>query len=481
MVSWFINATIKELKHKLDTFEITSKQLVFLYLEQIASFNPKINAMIEINPQAVHLAEMLDYERKTTGKRGILHGIPIVIKDNIDTKDKMHTSAGSLLLKDSFAKEDAFLVKNLRRAGAIILGKTNLTEWANFIADDMPNGYSSRGGQVLNPYGDSFDVGGSSSGSGAAIAASFAAAAIGTETSGSILSPSSQNSLVGIKPTIGLISRSGVIPISHTQDTPGPMTKTVEDAAIILNVLVGQDESDPVTLSNPLLQEDFTNFLDKDGLKGKRLGIARDPYYTELTDERLEVVQSAIKVLEKLGAEIVDSVKFPTPDEDWNIDVMLYEFKRDIHSYLATVECSLGVKTLKDLIEKNKEIGEDALNYGQEIFLKAEATSGNLTDPVYLKRLMEDGYHSRENGIDAVMKKHQLDALLFPSYYGSGIAAKAGYPSITVPAGYTKLGEPIGITFTGQAFSEPELLKLAYAFEQATKHRKAPLLDKETV
>lgn len=261
---WLVEVTIDEIQEKLNNHEITSRELVLMYLSRIAKIDqdgPKINSIIEVNPEALHIADSLDYERKTNGSRGPLHGIPVVIKDNIDTADKMHTSAGSLVLAESYAHEDATLVKQLRDAGAIILGKTNLTEWANFIAEDMPTGYSSRGGQVLNPYGTDFIVGGSSAGSGAAIAANLAVVAVGTETSGSILSPASQNSLVGIKPTVGLISRKGIIPISHTQDTAGPMTRTVRDAAILLNVLTAKDPKDPITLTNELADIDFTNIL----------------------------------------------------------------------------------------------------------------------------------------------------------------------------------------------------------------------------
>ncbi|MFC4024635.1 amidase [Oceanobacillus longus] len=480
---WLIEATIDELQQKLNTFEITSNELVYMYLHRIAEYDkagPVLNSVLEINPEALQQAAALDYERKTRGSRGALHGIPVLIKDNIETNDKMHTSAGSILLAESYAKEDAFIVKLLREAGAIILGKTNLTEWANFIAENMPSGYSSRGGQVINPYGKEFTVGGSSSGSGAAIAASLATVSIGTETSGSIISPASQNSLVGIKPTIGLVSRTGIIPISHTQDTAGPMARTVKDAAILLRFLQGKDDKDPVTLSNELLHVDYTTHLLKDGLKGKKIGIARRPYFNGLSESMLQVLDQAIAKVKELGADVIDPVSIPSADEKWDINVMKYEFKSDLNAYLKTIHPKHGLHSLDDVIHKNEEIGEKALKYGQKIMLDAAKTSGNLTDAAYLKSLLKDAYLSRENGIDAVLKTNDLDAIVFPSYYGSSIAAKAGYPSITVPAGYTDEGEPVGITFTSTAFSEPTLLEIAYSYEQATQHRIIPpscLLD----
>ncbi|WP_010650309.1 amidase family protein [Oceanobacillus massiliensis] len=474
---WLIEANIDEIQQKLTAYQVTSKELVYMYLHRIAAYDksgPAINSILEINPEALQIAAALDYERKTKGIRGPLHGIPILIKDNIDTADRMHTSAGSLVLAESYAKEDATVVKAIRKAGGIILGKTNLTEWANFIAENMPSGYSSRGGQVVNPYGKDFTVGGSSSGSGAAIAASLAAASVGTETSGSILSPASQNALVGIKPTIGLISRSGIIPISHTQDTAGPMARTVKDAALLLNVLQGEDQKDQVTLSNELTHIDFTSYLLKDGLKGKKIGVARSPYFDNLSESMVQVIDKAIEEIRELGAIVIDPIQIPSADEEWDMNVMLYEFKSDLNAYLNTIDSKHGIHSIEDVIRKNEEIGEKALKYGQKIMLDAGASSGNLTEAVYLDSLLKDGFQSRENGIDAVRKVHDLDAIVFPSYYGSSIAAKAGYPSITVPAGFSAEGEPVGITFTSSAFTEPALLEIAYSFEQGTHHRAAP-------
>jgi amidase len=476
---WLIEATIDEIQQKLEKKELTSRELVLMYLGRIAEIDqsgPVINSIIEINPEAVHIATALDYERQSTGSRGPLHGIPVLIKDNIDTADKMHTSAGSLALAESYAKEDAFLVKKLREAGAIILGKTNLTEWANFMAENMPTGYSSRGGQVLNPYGEAFMVGGSSAGSAAAIAANLAAVSIGTETSGSILSPASQNSLVGIKPTVGLISRTGIIPISHTQDTAGPMARTVADAAILLHTVQGVDEEDPITGSNELLNTDFTKHLKEDGLKGKRIGIARNVYFENLQEPQRQVMNAAVQKLTELGAEVMESVEIPSSQEKWDINVLLYEFKSDLNAYLKNVDPALGIRSLSDVIQFNNRVGEKALKYGQKVLIDAEKTSGNLIETAYLNSLEKDQYLSRNNGIDAVMKEHNLDAIVFPNNLGAMIPAKAGYPSVTVPAGYTNEGEPVGITFTAGAYSEPTLIEIAYSFEQGTQYRKPPVL-----
>jgi amidase len=471
--------TIDALQEKMNAGEVTSKELVTMYLHRVRKVDPKINSVLEINPHAIQIAASLDAERKIQGARGPLHGIPVLIKDNIDTGDHMHTSAGSLALADSYAKEDSKVAELLREVGAVILGKTNMTEWANFMAEGMKSGYSSRGGQVLNPYGPGqFDVGGSSSGSGASIAANLAVVAVGTETSGSILSPASQNSLVGIKPTVGLVSRKGIIPIAHSQDTAGPMARTVKDATYLLSALSAHDEKDPVTLTNTdLAGADFTSFLDENGLKGARIGIAREVYFDHLNEGQLEVMNRAVEKLSELGAEVIDPVVIPSTARKWSYDVLTYEFKSDVNAYLKTVDSSVKVRSLADVIRFNKENEEQCLKYGQVVLEEAEATSGNLTEEAYLKALEEDLYYSTEQGIDFCLKEHQLDAIVFPNNFGAGIPAKAGYPSITVPAGYTSEGEPVGITFTGTAFSEPTLIKLGYAYEQATKHRKPPIFE----
>ncbi|MEH7301395.1 amidase family protein [Neobacillus drentensis] len=477
---WLEEVTITEIQEKLDSGELTSKELVLMYLHRISLYDQKLHSILEINPDALHIAEALDAERREKGPRSQLHGVPILIKDNIDTHDKMHTSAGSLALKDSIALKDSFVADQLRKAGAVILGKTNMTEWANFMANGMTSGYSSRGGQVLNPYGPgTFDVGGSSAGSGAAIAANFAAAAVGTETSGSILNPSCQNSLVGIKPTVGLISRRGIIPIAHTQDTAGPMARTVHDAAILLNALCGKDEQDPITITNPFNHFDFTEFLLTEGLKGKRIGIALDGFIELLSKEKQAIVASAVEALKASGADIVDNIEIPSAKAEWKYDVLTYEFKPDLNAYLNQLHPSVGIRSLADLIEFNQKDEEKMLKFGQEVLLESESTSGTLTEAAYFEALEFDLYHSTKQGIDYALEKYELDVIIFPGEEGSHISAKAGYPSIAVPAGFTAAGEPVGITFAGTAYSEPLLIEVAYAYEQMTKCRKAPVLKKE--
>ncbi|WP_172840454.1 amidase family protein [Virgibacillus phasianinus] len=468
--------TITKIQQTIESGDLTSLELTTMYLKQIAAYNskgPNINAVIEVNPDALHIAEALDAERSKSGSRGPLHGIPILIKDNIDSGDKMHTSAGSLALDNHYAREDAFVTKQLRKAGAVILGKTNLTEWANFMTEGMPNGYSSRGGQVLNPYGPgSCDVGGSSSGSGAGVAANFAVGAIGTETDGSILSPSSSNSLVGIKPTVGLVSRTGIIPIAHSQDTAGPMTRSVADAAIILGAITGLDQTDVATRTNTDRITDYTPFLNKAGLANAKIGVPAS-YLNELDDPELALFNHAIKDLEKLGATIVDSIDLPSDLPDSS--VLYHEFKNGINAYLGRFPANSTVRTLRDVINFNQTNANEALEYGQTTLIKSETKDGTLADDEYIMDRLTDLSFSREK-LQEVIREHKLDAILFPNYYGSSIAAKAGYPSITVPAGYTSSGKPVGVTFTGLAFSEAKLIELAYAYEQGTHHRKPPEL-----
>ncbi len=477
--NWLPEATIDDMQSKMETGELTSKQLVLMYLSRIADFDksgPAINSVLEINPDAIHIAAALDAERKERGARGPLHGIPVLLKDNIDTHDKMHTSAGSLALEHSVAQEDSFVASQLRKAGAVLLGKTNMTEWANFMAENMPTGYSSRGGQVLNPYGPKkFIVGGSSAGSGAAIAANFAAVAVGTETSGSILNPSGQNSLVGIKPTVGLISRRGIIPISHSQDTAGPMARTVTDAVYLLQALSGVDNRDPITRTNHI-SLNFHHALDKNGLIGAKLGVPRDPVYFEgLSEEKQRIFEDSLVKLKQLGAEIID-VEIPAAKIDWGYDILTYEFKPGLNAYLSQLHPSVKVRNLTQLIAFNKHHLERMLKYGQAVLLESEATSGTLTEKQYIQALEHDQYMATEQGIDYALKEFNVSALIFPHDHGSTIAAIAGYPSITVPAGYSTEGEPFGITFTGTAYSESTLIPLAYAFEQATMVRKPPVL-----
>jgi amidase len=475
---WVVEKTIPELQQAMEKGDVQSVELVKLYLKRIAKYDQQgvnLNAVLEINPDALHIAESMDVERDRQGARGPLHGIPVLIKDNIDTGDKMHTSAGTLALAENYASEDSFVAKKLREAGAIILGKTNLTELANFMTENMPNGYSSRGGQVLNPYGPGkFDVGGSSAGTGAAIATSLATVGIGTETSGSILSPASQNSLVGIKPTVGLISRTGIIPIAHSQDTAGPMTKTVEDAAVLLGALTGLDDQDPATYASAsYIQSDYTKYLDQNGLEGARIGIARQ-FFKEIAEEEEAIMERAIQVMRDQGAEIIDPIDIPTFDADWDYNVLIHEFKADLNAYLSKCDIKIPVHTLNELIEYNKEHEDLTLKYGQTLLDLAEKTSGNLTEPEYINSRLKDLELSQEEGINKVINKLQLDTIVTPANLGAGIPAKAGYPSITVPGGYTKEGEPLGVTFTGLAYCEPNLIKIAYGYEQATKYRVPP-------
>jgi amidase len=480
--AWLNDISVVQMQREMDEGTLTSVQLTTWYLHRIARHNQggaNINAVLEVNPDALQIAAALDEERRVKGPRGPLHGIPVLVKDNIDTCDKMHTTAGSVALAGSYALEDAFLVKQLRVAGALIIGKANLTEWANFMADNMPNGFSSLGGQVQNPYGPGqHDTGGSSAGTGAGIAACFAAVGVGTETSGSILSPASQNSLVGIKPTVGLISRTGVIPISHSQDTAGPMTRSVADAALLLGVLAGPDEADPATAATPERgHRDYTPFLVTDGLQGSRIGVVRGRFLEELSDHHVAILERGIEELKENGATVVELGDPFTSYDESDYRVLVYEFKTDLNAYLARRSVTTPVHSLQEVIAFNEAQSEAALKHCQAILLASQETSGRLTEVAYHEARHKDIQSSRENGIDKVMTEQQVDALLFINNWGAGIAAKAGYPSITVPAGYTPNGEPVGLTFTAQAFEEPMLIRLGYSYEQATRCRQAPVLD----
>jgi amidase len=488
-------ATIAELQAAMTEGQVTAHQLVVMYLERIATFDrsgPMLNSILEINPDVLTIANELDRERQEQGPRGPLHGIPVLLKDNIATTDQMETTAGSLALLGSRPPREAFVAHKLRKAGAVILGKANLSEWANFRSSSSSSGWSARGGQVHNPYVLSRSPCGSSSGSAAAVAANLVTVALGTETDGSILCPSSNNNVVGIKPTVGLTSRAGVIPISHSQDTIGPHARTVADAAAALGALTGIDPHDPATeKSAGKFYTDYTQFLDPNGLKGARIGVARDVYfgYSPKSDA---IANAAIKHMRELGAIIIDPANIPTAKKmatsDSETIVLLFEFKADLNKYLAELVTS-PVRTLADIIAFNNAHAEEELKYfGQELFLRSEETT-SLDDPKYLAALEENHRLSRQEGIDAVMNQYQLDALVMPSGAPpwcidlidgdhamggcSQPAALAGYPAITVPAGYT-FGLPVGITFMGRAFSEPTLIKLAYAFEQATRARRPP-------
>ncbi|WP_040949898.1 amidase family protein [Gorillibacterium massiliense] len=474
-----VEATIGDIQTALESGEITSYQLVLIYLERIARHDKSgltVNSVLMINPDALFIAEALDAERKVHGSRGPLHGIPVLLKDNINTGDKMPTSAGSLALAHSFALEDAHLVTKLRKAGAVILGKANMTEFANFMTSGMPSGYSSRGGQVMNPYNISHPTGGSSSGSAVAVACNFCTVSVGTETSGSILNPSNLGSIVGIKPTVGLISRSGILPLCNSQDTAGPMARTVKDAALLLDVLAGIDESDPATVSSTgRTVKDYTAFLDTDGLRGARIGIPRDFYFDELPEEELALFNHAVEQMRQAGAVIVDPADVRTARQIVYTSVLLNEFKNNLQAYLSKLGPGAPMRTLQDIIEFNNAHPMETLKYGQTTLLDAEyRTSGHLTEPKYLQDRANDLRLCKTEGIDATMEEHQLDALLFPGDYGSRTAARPGYPSIIVPAGYTSKGVPFGVTFTAKAYEEPKLLKLAYSFEQHTKVRHPP-------
>lgn len=485
---WIVEADITSMQTAMEAGWLSSAQLVQLYLDRISRYDTVINSILEINPEAIEIAKALDAERIDKGSRGVLHGIPILLKDNIDTHDKMHTSAGSVALANSFAARDSFVASQLRSAGAVLLGKANMTEWANFMSNTMWSGYSSRGGLVLNPYGPGeLFIGGSSSGSAASVAANLAAAAIGTETSGSIISPAGHNNLVGIKPTVGLVSRSGIIPITYSQDTAGPMARTVTDAAIILGALTGADERDEVTLGDSNRSyRDYTPFLDADFLKKARIGVPRF-YMNTLDEARLTILESSIEDLKKAGATIIDPVILPCEQVDWGESIMRYEFKKYLNDYLATVDETVPVHSLKELIAYNIEHEEVALKYGQDVLLWSEETSGTLTEQAYLFSKKQNKELAGKQGIDAALEEHQLDALLFlGDEDGDGLSARAGYPAVTVPGGFAESGViapggystkgPQGITFIGTAFSEPTLIKIAFGFEQATKHRYPPIL-----
>jgi amidase len=519
------DASLAELQQALAAGRTTAEALTRAYLARIEAYDragPLLNSLREINPDALAAATACD--RAPPRGDQPLAGISILVKDNIATGDGMHTTAGSLALAEARAVRDATLVARLRAAGAVILGKANLTEFANILAIDMPAGYSSLGGQVRNPYAPEavdergvplVSPGGSSSGSAVAVAAGLCAAAIGTETSGSLLSPAAQNGLVTVKPTVGLISRAGILPIAHSQDTAGPLTRTVRDAAILLNVLAVPDPRDKATFAQ-LRPADYTAFLDPDGLRGARIGVPSDPsdpgndvYFGKLGLSAGAVMGQAIASVEALGATVV---RANIPTEGWiggpgtemailnrNPEspgrdeparrpiVFVYELKHDLNAYLrdwlpdVLTGAQAGrtpIRMLADIIVFNRANADRALRFGQDIFLAAEATSGNLSELEYRAARAADLRASRTLGLDAYMDQHRLDAVLFPGVAGAAIAAKAGYPSIQVPAGFVSgIGAqtcPFGVTFTGRAWSEPVLLRLAYAFEQATLARRPP-------
>jgi amidase len=495
--------TIFELQEMMNEGKVSAFSILESYLERIEQIDrsgPTLNSIIQLNPDAAAVAESLDRERSEGKVRGPLHGIPIILKANIDTADRMATTAGSLALEGSIASQDAFLVARLREAGALILGKANLSEWANFRSTRSTSGWSSIGGQTVSPYILNRNPSGSSSGSAVAVAANLCAASVGTETDGSIVSPAQTCGVVGVKPTLGLISRSGVIPIAHSQDTAGPIGRTVADAALLLGAMTGIDPRDSAAQASAgKSYSDYTQFLDRKALVGKRIGVARNffGYHPEVD----KIIEGCLQALKALGAELIDPVNLDVVDKvgETEIEVLLYEFKADLNAYLAGLGPEARIRSLEDLIAFNEGNRERVMPYfGQERLIKAQE-KGPLTEDAYLKALETNHRLSRTEGIDAVMQKHSLDAITAPSggpahltdyIYGdygqegatSTLPAVAGYPHITVPAGFVD-GLPVGLSFFGTAFSEPVLIGAAYAFEQETQARRVPeyLQQKTTI
>lgn len=484
--------TITELQDGMKSGKFTARSLVEKYsarIEEIDKHGPAVNSVIEMNPDAPSIADALDQERKAKGPRGPLHGIPIFIKDNIDTADRMMTTAGSLALVGSKPAKDSFVAQKVRAAGAVILGKTNLSEWANIRSSHSTSGWSGRGGLTRNPYALDRNPCGSSSGTGAGISANFAAAGIGTETDGSIVCPSSSNGLAGIKPTVGLVSRAGIIPISHSQDGAGPMCRTVRDAAILLGALTGVDLDDAATAGSSVKsQTDYAKYCDPNGLKNARIGVARK--YFGFNDAVDALMAESLDVLKKQGATLVDPADLETLGkfDESELLVFMYELKADLNAYLSRVS-GAQVKTLKDIIEFNEKNKQKEMPYfGQDLFVKSEA-KGPLTEKEYLDAVQKNHQLARTEGIDALLDKYHLDAIVAPTGGpawltdlingdhvaggSSNAAAVAGYPNINVTGGYLD-GLPVGISFFGRAWSEPTLIKFAFAFEQATKARRAP-------
>jgi len=488
----FDEFTINEFQEEMKNGNLTSVELTKYYLERINAIDkngPNLNSVIEINPDAIKIAEKLDIERKQKGPRSKLHGIPIMIKANIDTKDSMETTAGSMALKGNIASKDAFIVKKLRKAGAVILGKTNLSEWANFRSTRSSSGWCSIGGLTKNPYALDRNTSGSSSGSAAAVSGNLCAVAIGTETDGSVVSPSSTTGIVGIKPSLGLASRTGIIPIAHSQDTAGSMARTVEDAAILLDLISGYDSADPITKTFKTNNKGYQKFLDKNGLKGARIGVARNYFgFHEKVDQLME---ESIKIMKSQGALIIEATNIKTPKNfgDLEFEVLLYEFKSDLNKYLKNIDPKIKICSLKDIIEFNKKNMNKVMPYFRQELLIMAQEKGTLLDEKYIKALKESKEMAGKSGIDATMDKYNLDAIIAPTngpawktdlingdHYSGGCSSEvavAGYPHITVPAGYVH-GLPIGISFIGRNFSEGILIKIAYAYEKATQFRKPP-------
>ncbi|UMR30166.1 amidase [Massilia sp. MB5] len=489
--SSILDAGILQQQEQMAANKLTSHSLTSQYLARIGSIDksgPRINSIIEINPEALKIAREMDRERLLRKLRGPLHGIPVLLKDNIATADRMSTSAGSLALAGIRAARDAHIVAQLRAAGAVIIGKTNLSEWANMRSTHSVSGWSARGGLTRNPYSLDRNCSGSSSGSGAAVAAGLATLAVGTETDGSIVSPASICGVVGIKPTMGLLSRSGIIPIAHSQDTAGPMARSVTDAALMLAAMTGVDANDAATEASAGRIGDYAAALQTGSLQGKRLGVARNFFGTN--DDLDNAIEKALAVLKAQGAELVD-VTVPNTDKysASEFEVLLHEFKSDLAAYLQDYAPNAPVKNMADIIAFNKQHHKQEMPYFGQEHLESAESKGGLDSKEYLEALANNQRYSRDEGIDQVMKEHKLDALVAPTggpawltdfingdHYGgsfSSPAAVAGYPHITVPAGYVH-GLPVGLSFVGGAYSEAALIGMAYAFEQATRHRRAP-------
>jgi amidase len=484
-------ATIQSIQTAMAGGRLTSRALTQAYLDRIERLDrggPTLRSVLEANPDALAIADALDAERRVKGARGPLHGVPVLLKDNIDTHDRMTTTAGSLALEGSIAARDSFVAERLRAAGAVLLGKANMSEWANIRSDKSSSGWSARGGQCRNPYVLDRNPCGSSSGSGTAVAASLCAVAVGTETDGSIVCPANAVGLVGVKPTLGLVSRAGIIPIAHSQDTAGPMARTVRDAAVLLGALAGADPRDPAT-ADARVAPDYTRTLDADGLRGARLGVARQ--FLGFNREVDRLFDAALAAMKAQGAVIVDPADIPHANEygDTELEVLLYELKADLNAYLAALGTGARVRSLADVIAFNEANREREMPFfGQELFLKAQA-KGPLTEQAYVDALAKNRRLSRAEGIDAVMDQHRLDAIVAPAggpawltdcvvgdHFSGGSstpAAVAGYPNVAMPCGFVR-ELPVGLSFIGRAWSEPILLRIAYAFEQATRFRRAP-------
>ena len=486
--------TVAELQAAMESGERTARSITQLYLERIEALDrqgPELRSVIEVNPEALEIADRLDEERRVSGPRGPLHGVPVALKDNIDTHDRMTTTAGSLALEGSIPPQDAFVVQRLREAGAIVLAKLNMSEWAYFRGERATSGWSARGGQCSNPYALDRNPCGSSSGSGVAAAANLAALTIGTETGGSIMCPSSINGIVGIKPTVGLWSRSGVIPISHSQDTAGPMCRTLRDAAVLLGPLTGVDPRDPATeASRGAAHDDYAAFLDPQGMEGARIGAARS--FGGFSPEEWALFDEALAAMRAGGAEVVDPANLPAAA--WNDEqpllVLEYEFKANMNAYLSSLGPDAPVRTLAEIIDFNERNADREMPFFGQERLVASQVRGPLTDPEYVNAVSAIQRGAREDGIDALMDSHDLDAIVAPTRSvawktdhivgdrltggsSAGVAAIAGYPDITVPMGFVS-GLPVGVSFFGRRWSEPTLLRIAYGYEQATSHRTPP-------